>query len=287
MKVAFVILHYLTINETIECITSISENLMSGDNEIFIIVVDNNSPNNSYEVLKNKYEYDNDIIIIHNDTNMGYAKGNNTGFLYAKTVLNADYIVLLNNDTVIRQGNWIDQIQILYQRYRFAVLGPNIVTASGKHQNPVPETKWSVGLLRRKRLRKRLKWLLIFLGLDSALAIRNKRMADGMFIEDEKIDVELHGSCLVFSREYIDLFDGLYDKTFMYMEEDILLLILRERGLKTLYSPSLSVYHKEDVATNASIKSSRKRKLMKCREWIKSSYIYEELYRQTIHGDRN
>ena len=73
-------------------------------------------------------------------------------------------------------------------------------------------------------------------------------------------NVTLHGSFMIFSREYTDRFDGLDERTFMYGEEDILHRRLIKNGLKSVYTPDFAVYHKEDVSTDSASGSSRKKR---------------------------
>lgn len=61
-----------------------------------IIVVDNNSKDGSIEFLKKNYKK---VILVENDDNYGFAKGNNVGLKKAK----GDYILLLNNDTYVEK----------------------------------------------------------------------------------------------------------------------------------------------------------------------------------------
>ena len=56
----------------------------------------------------NKSEYhnlpsDKKLILIKNDKNYGFAEGNNIGIRYALNTLNSQYILLLNNDTVVEK----------------------------------------------------------------------------------------------------------------------------------------------------------------------------------------
>jgi GT2 family glycosyltransferase len=113
-KIAYVILHYVTAKDTIECIKSI-ENLQT-DYETSIVVVDNASGNDSLEEVKEITSNYNNITYIKNEKNLGFAKGNNVGFRYAKYELNADFIILLNNDTVIEQPDFSEKI---VQKYEF------------------------------------------------------------------------------------------------------------------------------------------------------------------------
>ena len=57
IDIVFVVLHYLTIDDTIECVNSIKEKCKKGN--FRIVIVDNASPNNSKNELKEVYENDN------------------------------------------------------------------------------------------------------------------------------------------------------------------------------------------------------------------------------------
>jgi GT2 family glycosyltransferase len=43
------------------------------------------------------------LIAIQNDRNYGFTEGNNIGVAYALNAFNPDYVLLLNNDTVVDQ----------------------------------------------------------------------------------------------------------------------------------------------------------------------------------------
>lgn len=58
----FVVLHYLTTDDTVECVSSIRR--CCADGEYQIIIVDNASPNKSGKQLMEKYEKDKDIDLL-------------------------------------------------------------------------------------------------------------------------------------------------------------------------------------------------------------------------------
>ena len=129
----FVILHYNTIDETINCINSI-KNKVRGKKKI--IIVDNCSPNNSGIKLKEKYKDDNEISVIINKENLGFAKGNNVGFKYSLK-FDPDYICILNNDVELVNDNFDDLVEKCYEEENFAVLSPDIFSTFSKvHQSP-------------------------------------------------------------------------------------------------------------------------------------------------------
>ena len=253
MHTTFVILHYLTEQDTIECINSIQDNITNKDYNI--IVVDNASTNDTGENLSLMFKNNSKVDIILSKENLGFARGNNLGFKKAKYEYQSDFIILLNNDTYIEQEDFLDVIIKKYQSEEFAVLGPDIISiADGGHQNPVP-------IVFKKRydvIHQMIKLILLLTPFSLVLRVRgkvkrmlNKEVEKISFNTDkDMIDVQLHGSCLIFSEKYIEKFDGLYDKTFMFVEEDILRFFCEKEELKMMYTPDLLIYHKEDSATD-------------------------------------
>lgn len=95
IDVIFVILNYKTYEETIK----VADSLLSGDTllNILILIVDNKSPNNSFDELNNYYRGKEKIEIIQSKYNGGYAKGNNYGLEYAAKY-EPHFVCVMNND---------------------------------------------------------------------------------------------------------------------------------------------------------------------------------------------
>ena len=121
-KFVFVILNYITENDTIECVDSIINNCK--ENNFEIVIVDNDSPNKSGINLKNRYKDKKLIHVIISKKNLGFANGNNLGFKYAKEKLNPDFIILCNSDTQVLYNDFCEKIEKKYNEIKFAVLGP-------------------------------------------------------------------------------------------------------------------------------------------------------------------
>lgn len=268
-KIAFIILHYCVIDETIACIESIQENLDTTNYDI--IIVDNFSPDGSGKKLVQKYNLDPKITIICNYENLGFAKGCNVGFMYAKKEKQSDFIVLLNNDTLLIQNNFFEIILNEYKNSNFAVLGPDVETPDKIKVNPVRDTLMGEKELNNFIFKIKIRLFLNYLMLESFLislkkAISSKKSKKSSINAGKRIeDVQLHGCCLIFSPIYIRKFDGLDDRTFLYMEEEILFTKMIKSKMKTVYNPDLKIYHKEDAATNSIVRKS----------YLKRRFIYK------------
>ena len=268
-KYVFLILHYISINDTIKCIESIKK--LYSKNNYDIVIVDNASPNKSGLVLKEKYN-DKNIHFIFSDTNLGFAKGNNLGFKYIKDNLNPDYIIMINNDIVMQDKKFLNKIDEIYNREDFAVLGPKIILKNGE------VTKYKDHLNTINEQKKLIKYLyfrlcLNYLFLTPLIEKYRKRKRNIDFELKDKENVILHGSALIFSKKYIDLFDGLDDRTFLYCEEELLFIRLKRHNLKSFYSTDLYLQHNEDGSTNSSNKNKRKKNIFVDKNLIKSNKI--------------
>lgn len=265
IKTAFVVLHYIVDKDTIECVESIRKYIDTA--EYKIIIVDNCSPNDSYERLKDKYQNSQDIILIHNEENLGFAKGNNVGFRYAKQQLDAEFIIMMNNDVLMIEDGFFQKISEEYKKSRFAVLGPMILTKDGRYNsNPLRENALTLDDVNymMNDIKKKLFW--------------GKRRLERFYVKfckpkdvtlphkphdyiHRQEDVCLHGCFWVFSRIFSESFDGLDEGTFLYVEEDILYTQLTNKKMKTVYVPDIHIYHKEDASANAAASSKKDKRM--------------------------
>lgn len=246
-----------------------------------IVIVDNNSPNDSFSLLLSNYKDDPEIILLHSDKNLGFSGGNNIGFLYAKQHFNPQFIIMINNDTLITQDDFLNLISQKYQKYNFAVLGPDIVTKDGIHQNPWIRDGFSYLGIRLFRMKQRTRIILSYLHLDSIIYnLLQSKSNRNRKIDGDIIGATLHGSALIFSEQYINIFDGLDARTFLYLEEEILKLYCNHYKLKTLYSSELEIYHKEDVSTNHIFANNEKKTRFELKNRIDSSFVYEKVQKE-------
>jgi len=285
----FVILHYQTQNDTIECVDSILKNCVYKD--YHIVVVDNGSPNKSGELLTEHFNENPKVTVIINKKNLGFTDGNNVGFKYARYQLNAEFIALINNDTLIEQKNFIEAIIEKHKSNSFDILGPDIITVSGKHQNPVFNKLSSLQAV-ENYLRFYKKILLLnYLAIDKLLEkikktfipesnihLVNINVAQDHSKEQER--VMLHGSALIFSRSYIARYEGLYHGPFMYGEEAILDFIAKRDYLKTIYSPDIKIIHKDDSSTNYTYKKPLIKRRFYLKNQVRSLNVLQALMKE-------
>ena len=248
-RIGWVILHYQALNETLECVESIKK--ICDENDI-IIIVDNGSPNATGKLLYEKFLGQEGIKVILSSENLGFAKGNNIGFYEAKNEYKCDFIVLLNNDTIIIQHDFRNRIFLEYEQYRFSVMGPKILQVNGTVNTSSPSNPIHTSIFRARvgQISNYVRYILSILGLDIIFGQLVDKGAEGYkSVDIIQEDVQLSGCCWIFSKEYISRFDGINPDTFMYLEEILLYLRIKKAGLKIIYNPKLEIIHLEDAAT--------------------------------------
>lgn len=281
-KFGFVILHYKTQFDTIDCI----ESLKSLEGNIEIIVVDNHSENGSIEEIKEQYKGTDNIHFILNQDNLGFAKGNNVGIEYAFNV-GCDFICILNNDTIIKQPEFVQKAIEDWELRKYSISGPRIIsTVDGLDQNPFMVPKHYV-----KGTKDAL--ILFLIGLIKYIVVywrlpmfwkknvsKKQSYTDGLekdYLISTENDFLLHGACLIFSPSYFEKYKKMCDRTFMYEEETIIYYLSHKLGYKYTYNPNITIYHKEQSSTNYSIDKPRTRLLFGYREDLKSRFVLLKL----------
>ncbi len=263
---AFVILHYRAIDSTNMCVDSIKS--LDGDNHV--IIVDNASPDKTGRILQKKYEDDENVTVLLNSENSGFARGNNLGVRYACKNLSPDFTVVLNNDVEIIQKDFSTKIAQIYESHPFDLLGPDIVSVfSGIHQNPKRMNGCTLEYTRKKLeyVKRSQNPVLMLLSsgekYNPALWRSIQRHNRAKQHIDSTVPAEniiLHGSCIIFSSRYTDRHpEPFYPKTFMYYEMEILDWLCRREGCVVRYDPSISVKHYQYVASKMEYRSIVKR----------------------------
>lgn len=278
MNFCFVILHYRTSNDTIECIKSIQK--LEGDYKI--VIVDNASQNGSIERVEALFANNDEIVIIKNTKNLGFAAGNNIGYAYARTQIKADMIAVLNNDIVIKQKDFINRIFELYRNSQFHIAGPDIVSlVDGHHQSPVVEKINSISKANKELFKYRILRIINKIGLYELMTRQPKKELNRISVADPmryQENVILHGSFVIFSPLYVSEEECAFrPDTFMYMEEPILYEYCMLKNYKTVFDPSIVIYHKEDSSTNSLYDAAYAKREFVFKNMIRSLKIYRSL----------
>ena len=234
------------------------------------MIVDNGSSNNSGKLIDSKYKDKNNIHVILLKDNLGFAKGNNIGFQYAKKELNCDFICMLNNDTILSQNTFIDKCYEIYQHHSYAVIGPMIIRKDNTIQ-PLIKTIRSRKFYILYRNFIRLELFMSYLGFNTAkitnfivhilqIFRRSNQIHEGADYENSQTNIRLHGCCWIFTPQFVNKFQGINNKTFLYREEELLYILLCKNNFESIYTPELRIHHLEDVSTDMIVNTPKKKR---------------------------
>ncbi|SNR34567.1 glycosyltransferase family 2 protein [Flavobacterium sp. ov086] len=132
MQLSVIILNYNVRYFLEQCVLSVQEALSTLDAEI--IVIDNNSSDDSCEMMQNKFPR---IKLIENKVNFGFPKGNNIGVSQAQ----GKYICILNPDTVVAEDTFIKILAFAERQADLGIIGCKLIDGTG---NFLPESKRGV-----------------------------------------------------------------------------------------------------------------------------------------------
>jgi GT2 family glycosyltransferase len=251
---AIILVNWNLKDDTNECIESL---LKSGAAHSQIIVVDNGSTDGSAAAINDRYQ--NSILVIQSEENIGYAAGVNLGIKYA---LSHDYnwILLLNNDTIVAE-DFIDSMHRGLQVENYTILSPVIFF----HENPA--VIWSMG----ERFIPHT--LLTFAGN------KNHTLAKNL---PEIIPIDITNGCaMMVNREVFERI-GLFDsKLFMYGEEVDFCWRARQAAFRFACLTRAHVWHKISLSSQ---KNKPRARYLRIRNQVIFYRRYATAVQKPIYG---
>lgn len=255
-KVSIIVLNWNNGDDTIECLESLYR---INYNNYNVILVDNGSdddsiekvlqyaqgdleiesdffkfnndmkPLNYVEIVKDEYNninlenpFNQNLFIIKNPENYGFAEGNNVGINFALKYLKPDYIEILNNDIVVAENYLDEMVKVINSDSNIAIVGPKIYFYDYKGRKDV---QTAVG------------------------GYINWKIYPGYNYLEDKIETEdpveldwVTGASLMIRTDLPDIF---LDKQFFFGAEDIDLNIrVKNEGYKIYLVPTAHIWHK-------------------------------------------
>jgi len=132
--IAVVILNYNSFPDTIKLVEVLQQQTVADD--LFILVVDNASPNDSYSKLQPLEKRYPNIAVLQTATNLGYARGNNLGLQYLDENIHPQYVAIMNNDIILQN----DSLEKLIGKYSAlecpAIIAPKQLDANHNEMLP-------------------------------------------------------------------------------------------------------------------------------------------------------
>lgn len=209
IKVSFILINYNGYSDTVECINSLlaMENYKS---DVSIVVVDNASVVYKEE-LKN-FCQDNNVKHVQMDYNAGFGVANNYAAEYAINN-SADYIILLNNDTVVAT-NMLEEMEKCFTED--AVISPVI------YYYDYPNDIWCAG---------------------GEISILKGTSVHYHILTDKKVSF-LTGCCISIPAKIYNKYGLFDDKFFMYYEDTDLSVRYKKNNVLMKIVRNAKIWHK-------------------------------------------
>ncbi len=235
-----VFISLITFNDnlsTSQCLESL-EKLNKKGYDLYVVVIDNGS-REKYETNK---EYKNfDLKILYSGKNLGFSGGQNFGIKYALEQ-SADYIVVLNNDTIADENLIIELLNSF--KDSVGAVSPKIYFAKGYEFHKDRYETEDLG---------KVFW---YAGgvIDWKNVIGKHRGVDevdrGQFDKREETEVTT-GCCMMVSREVFEKVGMFDDKFFLYYEDADLSMRMQKHGFKIIYESKAILWHKNAASTGS------------------------------------
>jgi len=224
VDVSVIIVNYNTRELTSQCIESIYKYSQSISFEI--ILVDNNSYDNSLPYLKEKFP---ELLIIHNENNLGFGRANNIGAAKA----NGRYLFFLNSDTILIENVISSFFKFMETHNNYASCGCNLVNTQNA---PVP----SHGNLPSLKME-------LFSGPVGRFlrGYFNKYLSPTQTINEGNLKNPgyIAGADIFIRKEVFESLKGFDSNIFMYFEETDLYYRMKKNGFQSVVLPQLSIIH--------------------------------------------
>jgi GT2 family glycosyltransferase len=227
-----------------DCLRSIASHRPPADEvELRLSVLDNGSKDGTASMIRTEFPA---VRLLQSDENLGFARANNR---LAETST-ADYLLLLNSDTVWTQDIATPLIGALESRPHAGVAGPRLVEPDGTVQLssqdlPTPALEFAE-VLRGTKIAAAIP------GWDADGAV--ERMRQSHLVERrEPRDTEfLWATCWMLRRSLVEQ-HGLFRPEFHMYDEDLdFCLRMRRIGVSLVYCPQVELVHLGSSSSSSS-----------------------------------
>ncbi|SDF16416.1 glycosyltransferase family 2 protein [Ulvibacter litoralis] len=223
MKLSVVILNYNVRYFLEQCIVSVQRSLRNLEAEI--IVIDNNSSDDSCSMVKNRFP---EVTLIENKVNVGFSKANNQAVKVAK----GEYVCILNPDTAVSEDTFSKCIDFAETDDNIGAIGTYLLDGTG---NFLPESKRNLPTPKVSLLK--------------IIGVGNSYYANHLS-EDEKGDVAvLVGAFMFLKRSIYNEVGGFDEDYFMYGEDIDFSYKITKAGYTNKYLGSAYTLHYKGEST--------------------------------------
>lgn len=240
-NIFIVIVNFNTREITLNCLKSLHK-LKAIDFNISTVVVDNGS-SEEFNIKEKDFE-DLNLKFIRSKENLGFTGGNNLGIKFALDS-NANYVMLLNNDTFVNEELILKLFNSAEENLTAGIVVPKIYFARGYEYHKDRYKKEELG---------KVIW---YAGgeTDWKNVISYHRGVDevdkGQF-DNRKETNFATGCCMFIARKVLEKIGMLDDKYFLYYEDGDFCQRVKKAGFKIIYEPKAFLWHENSGSTGGS-----------------------------------
>lgn len=241
LKVFIILIYYKGKKDTIECLNSITKIDHQGF-DLNTVLVDNN-PEERIKI--NEKDFNSiKLNVVKSSKNSGFSGGNNIGIKEALEN-KADYVLLLNNDTIVKEDFLTKLINFAESKKDAGIIAPKIYFAKGYefHKSRYKE--------------KELGKVIWYAGgvMDWENVIGHHKGVDdvdiGQFNEKEETEFA-SGCCMLIKNEVFEKVGLLDEKYFLYYEDSDFSVKAKKNDFKIYFQPESIIWHKNAGSTGGS-----------------------------------
>lgn len=216
-RAAIVILHWRGLDDTLACLESLASLTYPDWNLVLVL---NGASQDDNQVLS--HQVPSSALVLRLPVNEGFARGCNIGIDAAISQLGADFVLLLNNDTVVHSGLLTSLVVRALADPDTAIVGARTYDLGA---NRLQFTLGHVDLWRGRAYNR-----------------GNGQEDVGQFAETRETEF-VQGACFLIRSSALNQIGVLDETFFAYWEETDLCLRARECGFKVVYEPNAVVWH--------------------------------------------
>ena len=168
--------------------------------------------------LYERYNVNRRMILIKNKDNYGFTGGNNIGIKFALSVLNPNYVLLLNNDTVVDERFLNELVKVAESYPSAGILGPtvyfydsNVIQFAGGYQK-----------------------LTFFVP---------RHNTSHVSLVPKEVDY-IYGACMLLNTKMVNEIKLLDEMLWSYRDENEYALRAKQKGWKCIHAPLSKIWHK-------------------------------------------
>lgn len=215
-RVVVIMLTYCNEEEAADCLDSLARATYPA---LEILVVDNASPDGSGERLRQRFPTVHHLTAPHNG---GYTAGNNRGFEWVQARTDVDYVLVLNDDTVV-DPHCIERLVSAAEESGAAAVAPQML------YHDEPHLVWYAGgAVSHARI------MCVHFGENHPIDPRQRRMPVTFIC----------GCCFLWRVDVLRTVGGFDEHFFTYGEDLELSIRLGRAGYTMVYEPTATLLHR-------------------------------------------